>query len=123
MSFWFSERQGASGRDIDQDRAELCRARACFGFFREAWISGNALDTLFRELDRAVSEAGWISRSGRIVGASLVAALRQHSSDGEATAIKERRSANDIRFDKPVDAAQTNADAHRMIKRCKANLL
>ena len=42
--------------------------------FREALIKADALEDLFRELNRIIAEADFISRSGQMVDSSLVAA-------------------------------------------------
>ena len=42
--------------------------------FREALIAAGALDALFAQLDRAITEAGYLPMAGQIVDATLVAA-------------------------------------------------
>ena len=57
--------------------------------FREALIAAGALEELFARLDRAITAAGYLPRGGQIVDASLVAAPRQRTTDGEKAQIKE----------------------------------
>ncbi|BDA86578.1 hypothetical protein Sa4125_41200 [Aureimonas sp. SA4125] len=42
-------------------------------------LAADALDALFARLDRAISEAGYLPMSGRIMGAMLVVAPRQRN--------------------------------------------
>ena len=90
--------------------------------FREAPVKADALDKLFRELDRAINEAGYIPRSGRIVDASLVSAPRQRASAGEKAAIKAGQAAGEIWPDEPAKAAQKDTDARWTVKFRKAKL-
>ena len=90
--------------------------------FREALIKADALDRLFRELDRAINEAGYIPRSGRIVDASLVSAPRQRASAGEKAAIKAGQAAGEIWPGEPAKAAQKDTDARWTVKFRKAKL-
>ncbi len=90
--------------------------------FREALIKADALDKLFRELDRAINEAGYIPRSGRIVDASLVAAPRQRAGADEKAAIKAGQAAGEIWPDEPAKAAQKDTDARWTVKHSKAKL-
>ena len=65
--------------------------------FREALIKAGALDVLFTRLDQAITAAGYLPRGGQtcpgprsgIVDATLVAAPRQRTTDGEKAQIKE----------------------------------
>ena len=77
--------------------------------FREAPVKADALDRLFRELDRAINEAGRTPRSGRIVDASLVSAPRQRASAGEKAAIKAGQAAGG---DMARRARQGGAEGH-----------
>lgn len=45
--------------------------------FREALIAAKALDGLFTQLDRVITDAGYLPMAGQIVEATLVAAPRQ----------------------------------------------
>ena len=63
--------------------------------FREALIKAGELDALSAELERMINAAGFISRSGRMLDSSPVAAPRQRTSAGEKAAIKEGRIARD----------------------------
>ena len=87
--------------------------------FREALIKAGAFDDLFKELDQAVNEAGYIPRSGQIVDASLISAPRQRNTDGEKAAIKAGRSAGEIWPDSPAKASQKDTDARWMVKHRK----
>ena len=84
--------------------------------FHEVPVKAGAFDDLFKELDQAADEAGCIPRSGRIVDASLVAAPRQRNTNGEKAAIKDGRSAGEIRPDSPAKASQKDTDARWMVK-------
>lgn len=88
--------------------------------FREALIRADALDALFKEMDRAINQAGFIPRSGQIVDASLVAAPRQRNTDGEKAAIKAGKTASEIWPDKPAKAAQKDVDGRWTVKYSKA---
>ena len=90
--------------------------------FREAPVKADALDKLFRELDRAINEAGYIPRSGRIVDASLVSAPRQRAGADEKAAIKAGQAAGEIWPDEPAKAAQKDTDARWTVKHSKAKL-
>ena len=90
--------------------------------FREAPIKADALDKLFRELDRAINEAGCTPRSGRIVDASLVSAPRQRASAGEKAAIKAGQAAGEIWPGEPAKAARKDTDARWTVKHSKAKL-
>ena len=84
--------------------------------FREALIKAGAFDDLFKELNQAVDEAGYIPRSGQIVDASLVPAPRQRNTEGEKAAIKDGLSAGEIWPDSPAKASQKDTDARWMVK-------
>ena len=88
--------------------------------FREALTRAGALDDLFDELNRMINEAGFISRSGQLVDASIVAAPRQRSTEAEKAAIKEGKPAGDIWSDAPAKAAQKDTDADWTVKHKKA---
>lgn len=61
--------------------------------FREALIRANALDAPFKELDRAINQAGFLPRTGQIIDANLIAVPCQRNSDGEKAAIKAGKTA------------------------------
>ena len=90
--------------------------------FREAPVKADAHDELFRELDRAINEAGCTPRSGQIVDASLVSAPRQRAGADEKAAIKEGRTAREIWPDEPAKAARKDTDARWTVKFRKAKL-
>ena len=76
--------------------------------FREALIKAGELDALSAELERMINAAGFVSRSGRMLDSSPVAAPRHRTSAGEKAAIKEGRIARD-----PVRRArQGGAEGH-----------
>lgn len=58
--------------------------------FREALIKADALDALFQQLDHAINQAGFIPHAGQIMDASLIAAPRQRTSDGEKAGARRR---------------------------------
>jgi len=85
----------------------------------EALIAARALDKAFERLDRAISAAGYLPMGGQIVDATLVAAPKQHNSDGEKAAIK----AGEIPAawkEKPAKLAQKDRDARWTVKFAKA---
>ena len=88
--------------------------------FREAPVKAGVPDELFKEMDQIVAEAGFISRSGQIVDASLVAAPRQRMTGEEKAAIKEGKSAGEIWPDAPAKASQKDTDARWTVKHKKA---
>ena len=79
--------------------------------FREALIAAGALEALFRRLDRAITEAGYLPMAGQIVDATLVAAPRQRNTEPEKTAIKAGKTAAEIWPEKPAKARQKDVDA------------
>ncbi|MEQ8964871.1 MAG: IS5 family transposase [Azospirillaceae bacterium] len=88
--------------------------------FREALIGAGALDALFARLDRAITEAGYLPMSGQIVDATLVAAPRQRTTDGEKAAIKAGKRAREIWPEKPAKARQKDVDARWTVTVSKA---
>jgi IS5 family transposase len=88
--------------------------------FREALIAAGAIDALFRRLDRAITEAGYLPMAGQIVDATLVAAPRQRNTEAEKAAIKAGKSAGEIWPEKPAKARQKDVDARWTIKFSKA---
>src|SRR5271166_4513527 len=64
--------------------------------FREALtrarIAGKpAIEALFERFDAALSTSGFLAMSGQIIDASIVAAPKQHNTDGEKRDIKDGR--------------------------------
>ena len=51
------------------------------------------MDQLFKRLDQAIKDAGYLPMSGQIVDASLVAAPRQRNTEKEKAAIKAGKNA------------------------------
>ncbi|PZX12368.1 transposase-like protein DUF772 [Palleronia aestuarii] len=90
--------------------------------FREAFIRANALDALLSKMDMAINQAGFITRSGQIVGTSLVAAPRQRNTDREKAAIKAGKCASEIWPDKLAKAAQKDVDGRWTVKYSKAKV-
>ena len=88
--------------------------------FREALIKAGALDVLFERLDRAITAAGYLPRGGQIVDATLVAAPRQRTTDGEKAQIKEGRAAAEIWPEKPAKARQKDVDGRWTVRLSKA---
>ena len=88
--------------------------------FREALIRTKALDKIFCRLDRAISEAGYLPMGGQIIDATLVAAPRQRNSEGEKSAIKQGKTAQQIWPDNPAKAAQKDTHARWTVKFSKA---
>ena len=85
--------------------------------FREALIRAELLDALFQRLDRAINTAGFIPRSGQIVDASLVAALRQRNTEDEKAAIKAGKSARKICWpEEPAKVVQKDTNARWTVK-------
>jgi len=87
--------------------------------FREALIAAKALDGLFTQLDRVITDAGYLSMAGQIVDATLVAAPRQRNSDGEKAEIKAGRIPKGWK-DKPAKLRQKDRDARWTVKFSKA---
>ncbi len=90
--------------------------------FREAPVKAGELDALSAELERMINAAGFISRSGQMLDSSLIAAPRQRAGAAEKAAIKEGRTAREIRPDEPAKAAQKDTDARWTVKFRKAKL-
>jgi IS5 family transposase len=87
--------------------------------FREALIGAKALDKLFDRLDRAIQDAGYLPMGGQIIDATLVAAPRQHNTDGEKAAIKAGEMPEAWK-DKPAKLRQKDRDARWTVKFSKA---
>ena len=88
--------------------------------FREALIAAGTLDVLFAQLDRAITEAGYLPMAGQIVDATLVAAPRQRNTEAEKVRIKAGDKAEDIWPGKPAKARQKDVDARWTVKFSKA---
>lgn len=87
--------------------------------FREALIAAKALDKLFDRLDRAIQDAGYLPMGGQIIDATLVAAPRQHNTDGEKSAIKAGEIPEGWK-DQPAKLRQKDRDARWTVKFSKA---
>ena len=86
--------------------------------FREALIKAGELDALSAELERMIYAAGFISRSGRMLDSSPVAAPRQRAGAAEKAAIKEGQTAREIRPGEPAKAARKDTDARWTVQGC-----
>jgi transposase, IS5 family len=78
--------------------------------FRERLTKAGVIEALFTRFDRAIREAGYISMSGQIVDASLVAAPKQRNTAAEKADIKAGRVPEDWQ-DKPAKLRQKDRDA------------
>jgi len=74
------------------------------------------VEKLFKLFDRHLREGGYLAKSGKILDASLIPALRQHLSEDEKAAIKEGQTADEIWPDEPRKAAQKDTQAHWTVK-------
>lgn len=88
--------------------------------FREALIARKALDRLFKRLNRAITEDGYLPMGGQIVDASLVAAPRQRLREPEKAAIKAGKRAPEIWPETPAKARQKDVDARWTVKVSRA---
>jgi transposase len=88
--------------------------------FREKLTEAGALDVLFADFDRQLKERGYFAKGGQIVDATLVAAPKQRNTADEKAAIKEGKTAGEIRPDEPARAAQKDTDARWTLKFAKA---
>ena len=89
--------------------------------FREALIAAKALEDLFAQLDRAITEAGYLPMAGQIIDATLVAAPRQRNSDGEKAEIKAGRIPRSWK-ERPAKLRQKDRDARWTVKFSKAKV-
>jgi IS5 family transposase len=89
--------------------------------FREALIAVGALDALFAQLDRAITEAGYLPMAGQIVDATLVAATRQRNTEAEKARIKAGEKADEIWPEKPAKARQKGEPLAAIGPRTMAN--
>ena len=92
--------------------------------FREALtrarIGGRpAIEVLFQAYEAALTKAGFLAMGGQIIDASIVAAPKQHNSDGEKRDIKAGRIPEAWK-DKPAKLAQKDRDARWTVKWSKA---
>ena len=77
------------------------------------------MDKLFDRLDRAIQDAGYLPMGGQIIDATLVAAPRQHNTDGERSAIKAGEIPEGWK-DQPAKLRQKDRDARWTVKFSKA---
>lgn len=64
-----------------------------------------------KAFDWQLQKKGYIPMAGQIIDAPLVSAPKQRNTQGEKQAIKDGKSAGEIRPDKPDKAAQKDVDA------------
>jgi hypothetical protein len=76
-------------------------------------------EVVSNRLDRAISAAGYLPMGGQIIDATLVAAPRQHNTDGEKAAIKAGE-VPDAWKDKPAKLRQKDRDARWTVTFSKA---
>ena len=88
--------------------------------FRERLTQADAIDTLFRQFDAALRDAGYIAMSGQIVDSTLVSAPKQRNNAQEKQAIKDGKSAKQIWRGKPSKASQKDTDARWTIQFAKS---
>lgn len=70
----------------------------------------------FTAFHRQFQKKSYIPMSGQIFDASLVPAPKQRNTEGEKQAVKEGKSAREIRPDEPAKAAQKDVDARWTLK-------
>jgi IS5 family transposase len=92
--------------------------------FREALTRAEigrvpAIHVLFRAYEAALTRAGFLAMGGQIVDASIVAAPKQRTTDGEKADIKAGR-VPPAWADKPAKLAQKDRDARWTVKFSKA---
>jgi transposase, IS5 family len=85
--------------------------------FREQLVEAKAIDKLFALFDARLKDNGYLAQGGQIIDATVIAAPRQHLSDGEKALIKQGRSAEEIWPDAPAKAAQKDVSARWTMKR------
>lgn len=78
--------------------------------FREALKEEELIDELFSQLNQQISAAGYRSRKGQIVDASLIAAPRQRNSREENAKIKQGEVPQEWK-DQPAKLCQKDVDA------------
>lgn len=91
--------------------------RTTIWLYREQLTRAGAIDALFERFDTELKGRGYFALGGQIVDASIVEAPKQRTTDGEKAAIKEGKSADDIRPDDPHKARQKDTDARWTLKR------
>ncbi|WP_420337133.1 IS5 family transposase [Roseibium sp.] len=87
--------------------------------FREHLTQAKAIDNLFTRFDRHLTKAGYLAMGGQIVDATIVAAPKQHNSDGEKADIKAGKVPEEWK-DKPAKLRQKDRDARWTVKFSKA---
>ena len=84
--------------------------------FRKRLMASSTLSALFERFERQLEHARYFPRSGQIVDAMLIAALRQHTTDQE----KQDRRAKDTWPDAPHKTAQKDVDARWTVRFSRA---
>jgi IS5 family transposase len=92
--------------------------------FREALTRARlggkpAIEVLFARFETALSAAGFLAKGGQIIDATIVAAPKQHNTDGEKRDIKEGRIPAEW-ANKPAKLRQKDRDARWTVKYTKA---
>ena len=92
--------------------------------FREALTRARlggkpAIEVLFARFETALSAAGFLAKGGQIIDATIVAAPKQHNTDGEKRDIKEGRIPTEW-ANKPAKLRQKDRDARWTVKYTKA---
>ena len=87
--------------------------------FREHLTQKKAIDNLFARFDKHLAKAGYLAMGGQIVDATIVAAPKQHNSDGEKADIKAGKVPEEWKG-KPAKLRQKDRDARWTVKFSKA---
>lgn len=87
--------------------------------FREHLSEARAIDNLFARFDKHLTKAGYLAMGGQIVDATIVAAPKQHNSDGEKADIKAGKVPEAWK-DRPAKLRQKDRDARWTVKFSKA---
>ena len=87
--------------------------------FREHLTQTKAIENLFARFDKHLAKAGYLAMGGQIVDATIVAAPKQHTSNGEKADIKAGKVPEEWK-DKPAKLRQKDRDARWTVKFSKA---
>jgi transposase, IS5 family len=86
---------------------------------REHLGEARAIDNLFARFDKHLTKAGYLAMGGQIVDATIVAAPKQHNSDGEKADIKAGKVPEGWK-DRPAKLRQKDRDARWTVRFSKA---
>lgn len=89
--------------------------------FREHLTQARAVENLFARFDKHLAKAGYLAMGGQIVDATIVAAPKQHNSDGEKADIKAGKVPDEWQ-DRPAKLRQKDRDARWTVKFSKAKV-